>query len=67
MKKKVRFCPKCLSTNIKPDLSSIAIGRGSIFNQYQCLNCGYTEIFFPEATEEEYKKLKKQQKSKQKS
>ena len=64
MKKKIRFCPKCLSAKIRPDLSATAIGRGSIFNQYKCLNCGYTEIFFPEADEKEYKKIKNEFKNK---
>ena len=46
--KPVRICPKCKSTDISPDLSIQAYGKGSFFNEYKCNKCGYTGQFFPE-------------------
>ncbi|MBR9701269.1 hypothetical protein GOV11_05390 [Candidatus Woesearchaeota archaeon] len=44
----MRFCPRCKSEDISPDLSVNAIGKGSIFNSYICNKCGYSGEFFPE-------------------
>lgn len=41
-------CPKCGSENVKKDLSVQAYAKGTFFNQYECLDCGYTGTFFPE-------------------
>lgn len=54
-KKLIRFCPKCKSTDVIPDLSLQSYGRGSFFNQYKCNKCGFTGLFFPEVAEDELK------------
>ncbi|MFT4308747.1 MAG: hypothetical protein ACMXYM_05260 [Candidatus Woesearchaeota archaeon] len=48
-----RFCPRCKSTNVTPDLSIAALGAGTIFNSYECEDCGWNGIFFPERIDED--------------
>jgi hypothetical protein len=56
-KKFIRICPECNSSDIKPDMSADSYSKG-LLNQWQCNNCGYTGLFFPEYTQEDLKKIK---------
>jgi len=55
--KKIRFCPKCKSTDIEGDLSVQSFVEG--YNRFKCNKCGYSGMFFPEVDEKEYKKISK--------
>jgi transposase-like protein len=57
-KKYVRVCPKCNSTDTRPDMSADSYSKG-LLNQWQCNSCGYTGLFFPEYSLEYLEKIKK--------
>lgn len=51
--KEVQFCPNCGSENIK-----LVIGGQA--GQYECKDCKFRGAIFPEATEEEIKKIREE-------
>ncbi len=54
---KIKFCPKCLSKNVEWRDSRMGAAEGNLV----CNECGFYNIFFPEANnEKELKKLEKQ-------
>jgi len=56
MKKSLRICPKCGSSDIKAELDAQSYAQGSIFNKYKCNKCGFEGILFPEVDIKKYKK-----------
>ncbi len=56
LKEKMRMCPKCQSTNVKPNMSATTIGMGSFANEYKCNDCRFEGMFFPEVDTNKSKK-----------
>ena len=48
IKKSIRICPKCKSSDVSPDFSRQTFGEQSEFNTHKCNKCGYRSVFFPE-------------------
>jgi hypothetical protein len=57
IKKFIRVCPQCNSTDVQPDLSADSYAKG-LLNQWKCNSCGHSSLFFPEYTKEDIEKLK---------
>lgn len=44
----MRFCPRCKSKDVSPDLSErSAFGQGTM-DAFVCNECGYSGTFFPQ-------------------
>ena len=56
-KKFVRMCPVYDSSDTRPDMSADSYSKG-LLNQWQCNTCGHTELFFPEYTLGDLKKIR---------
>ncbi|MFA5102688.1 MAG: hypothetical protein WC525_06000 [Candidatus Thermoplasmatota archaeon] len=56
VKKYVRVCPECNSTDTQPDLSAESYAKG-LLNQWKCNTCGYAGVVFPEYRLEDVKKI----------
>jgi hypothetical protein len=55
------ICPKCKSTNVSNNLSSMAVATGTFLNEHKCNSCGYVGIF-PEVEVEKQKLISKRKK-----
>ncbi|AIY91066.1 hypothetical protein [Geoglobus acetivorans] len=56
-----RVCPRCLSSDVEPDLYNPAAVAFGALNTYRCNSCGHTGVFFPEFRKEDLKTAEKLQ------
>ena len=64
---KIKFCPRCKSTDVSISKSNPLQGAYGLPATYVCYNCGYKSYFFPEANFQNPEEKKKFEKSTSKS
>ncbi|MBE8539594.1 hypothetical protein [Geoglobus acetivorans] len=57
----MRVCPRCLSSDVEPDLYTPAAVAYGALNSYRCNSCGHTGVFFPEFRKEDLMNTEKLQ------